>query len=201
MGTGALRRASIVLSLALGGFVVLVLLGFCVGSLGYYVDKYNRAQGIAAPAAMPGPIRPERQTEPHTCGLHAIGASYTAYGVDPGAARLRFRLGVDKPATNFDPESLGTIHPDILRVLGQDGFEATMVGPSGAAERIRTHLKDGHPVLALVRVNTLHWLVLAGLDGDELAVVDSLAEEPYREPFDAYVRDRVLSAILVRPLR
>ncbi|MCL4741665.1 MAG: hypothetical protein KJZ54_05610 [Phycisphaerales bacterium] len=190
----------IVLAIA-GALPVLVLLGFCVGSPGYYSAKYSAAPGLSPPSREPSSIVPEGQTEPHTCGLHSLRSIYRAYGVDPDIARLRFRLGVDKPATNFDPESLGAIHPDIVRVARQDGFDAAIV-PTGGPEAlpiIRAHLESGHPALALVRANSLHWLVLAALDGDGVIIADSLAEQPYREPLDTYVRDRVLSAILLRP--
>lgn len=179
----------------------LVIAGFCVGSPRYYSAKYSPAPGLSPPTPLPLAIIPEVQTEPHTCGLHSLRSVYRAYAVDPDAARLRFRLGVDKPATNFDPESLGTIHPDIVRVAHQDGFDATILPTGGddALPTIRAHVESGHPALALVRVNSLHWLVLAGIEGDEAIIADSLAEQPYREPLDAYVRGRVLSAILLRP--
>lgn len=53
--------------------------------------------------------------------------------------------------------------------------------------------------LAIIPVNSLHWLVLVGIEGDDVIIADSLAEKPYTEPLDAYVRGRVLSAILLRP--
>src|SRR5689334_18576708 len=49
----------------------LFLVAFCVGSPRYYHGKYapiGPAELLAFPLA---PI-PEHQTEPHTCGLHAI---------------------------------------------------------------------------------------------------------------------------------
>ncbi|HRQ72600.1 MAG TPA: hypothetical protein PLU35_06195 [Phycisphaerales bacterium] len=195
-------RLALVLGLGVAASLqVVFLLGFCVGSPRYYSANYSPAPGLSPPSRLPLAILPEVQTEPHTCGLHSLRSVYRAYAVDPDAARLRFRLSVDQPATNFDPESLGTIHPDIVRVARQDGFDATLLPTRGdeALPTIRAHVESGHPVLALVRVNSLHWLVLAGIEGDNVIIADSLAEQPYREPLDTYVRDRVLSAILLRP--
>ncbi len=186
-------------------FLVLaaLLAAFCVGSPFYYKSKYERVALNAAPSNRPAALVPEQQTEPHTCGLHALSSIYRAYGLDPIEARLRFRLGVDKPATNFDPTSLGTIHPDILRVAGQDGFDTEVLLMSGDmdAARLRSHLRAGHVAMGLVRLGNLHWIVLSGLDGESVAVCDSLRTDTYAEPFDEIVRDRLQSAILLAPKR
>ena len=176
-------------------------LGLCAGPPGYYLDKYDRVEGIATPTTFPSVIEPEQQTEPHTCGVHAIRSIYRAYAIDPDDARLRFRLGADKALTNFTPDLVGTIHPDILRVLAQDGFRASIVIMGDAApERIRDHLADGHPVLGLVKVgDVLHWIVIADIDHETATIVDSLEDQPYQRDFDAYVHDELLNAILIRP--
>jgi hypothetical protein len=196
------KRRVIRLSVLLGVAVVAVLpLGLCAGPPGYYVEKYGHVEGLARPTATARAIEPEEQTEAHTCGMHAIRSVYRAYGMDPDAAGLRFRLGTDKALTNVTPKLTGTIHPDILRVLGQDGFDAEtlMMGEKGPA-RLRAHLETGHSALGLVEVGeVLHWLVLAGVEGEEVVIVDSLSPEAYRRGFDAYARDEVLNAILIEP--
>lgn len=186
-----------------GGEVVLaagVAVSSCVGPPWYYVEKYQPA-GPAHPLALPGPIQPERQTEPHTCGLCSLSSVYRAYGLEPEALRVRFRSGVDKPVINFVPSTRGTIHPDMLRVLRQDGFRAEVVSLKGddAAERVAGHLDRGHFAIALIRVNELHWVVLSGRRGDSVVICDSLHEDLYEEPLAEYLRERVYSLVLVEP--
>jgi hypothetical protein len=181
---------------------------FCIGSPLYYSDKYQGPPAASEPFERPGLFTPEDQVEGHTCGFHAISSVYRAYGLDPAANRLRFRLGTDKRATNFDPESLGTLHPDMLRVLGQDGFDASVVLEPKSPEslqRVVMHIQSGHPAVALVRAPGLHWIVLApprehGTDAEPTTlIVDSLQAEATTEVLRAFVTERVLSAVLIKP--
>lgn len=190
------------------GIVVIVpvgLLAFCVGSPAYYSAKYASA-GPSVPTALPMPLVPERQIEAHTCGWHAIRSIYRAYGIDPDVQRLRFRLGTDKPFTNFVPDSTGTIHPDILRVMGQDRFEIEMVNPSSAtaAEQIRAHLALGHVALTLIDAPGLHWIVLErsserGQRQDTAMVCDSLSDTNYPASVTELCTHRAVSVLLVKP--
>ncbi|MFM9995293.1 MAG: cysteine peptidase family C39 domain-containing protein [Phycisphaerales bacterium] len=186
--------------LAGGGAVLLIAVAAssCVGPPWYYMDKYQPA-GDAWPRAMPEAIRPERQIEPHTCGLCCLTSVYRAYGLDPAARRVRYRSGVDKPVINFMPSTRGTIHPDMLRVLRQDGFAAEAMNLKHDAGRVADHLDRGHFAIALVRVNELHWVVLCGRRGENVVICDSLREELYEEPMAEYLRDRVYSLVLVEP--
>lgn len=198
------RRLLPRLALLASAPLLCLLPAFCVGPPWYYAEKYAPAAGSrrGGPLARVSEVRPEKQTEPHTCGLHALGSVYRAYGLDPDGLELRFRLGTDKPFTNLIPSSRGTIHPDMLRVLHQDGFAADVVHPSDpvtAAARLGEHLDAGRVAVALVVVNDYHWIVLSGRDGDDVVICDSLRDEPYREPLRAFVRDRVYSLLLVRP--
>lgn len=178
-----------------------MLLTFCVGSPFYYSEKYAPTDSPSRPAAFPTPITPEVQVEPHTCGLHSLAAVYTAYGLDPVALRLRFRLGTDRPVSTLAPDSRGTIHPDMLRVLRQDGFGCEVLLPGGkdAARRLRAHLDAGHPALALTKPSELHWVVIAARLGEDALVCDSLVPEPYRRPLEGYLADDVYSLLLVAP--
>jgi ABC-type bacteriocin/lantibiotic exporter with double-glycine peptidase domain len=199
-------RVSTRLLVLLGvGALVLVLgltgAAFCMGGPWYYSAKYSAASPGVTPTSTPVAFAAEVQTEGHTCGLHSVRAIYRAYGIDPDAAELRFRLGTDKPGHNFDPESLGTIHPDIVRVMEQDGFATRVVLRPTASdgEMVCEHLAAGFPVLTLVRVKGLHWIVLAeGKDG-KARVFDSLKAEVEEVDAAEFVRSRVLGAILVKP--
>lgn len=188
-----LRAAAILLPL--------VLLTFCIGPPSYYSAKYSSA-GPAQPFLWANRAIPDRQTEPHTCGFHALSSVYRAYGLDPERLRLRFRIGVDKPVNNLLPDSLGTIHPDMLRVLRQDGFDTQIVraSDSDASVRLRNHLDDDQLAVALIRVKELHWVVLASRHDDEVVVCDSLHEHTYEEPLEPYLRERVYSLLLISPV-
>ncbi|MEM9345609.1 MAG: hypothetical protein AAGB26_03215 [Planctomycetota bacterium] len=143
----------------------------------------------------------ETQTEPHTCGLHAMRSMYAAYGLDPAVFRLRFRLGTDQPATQLDSESTGTLHPDLYRVLAQDGFiaEPMDLEVDNAGRELLQHIERSQLALVLVYRNTYHW-VLVGPSGTRNACVvyDSLKNEPVDTAIDALLDD-ALSITLVRP--
>lgn len=181
--------------------VFVLFAAFCVGTPRYYGAKYAPVESAAMPAATPGEFQPQEQVEPHTCGLHSLSTIYLAYGLDPEAMNLRFRLGIDKPATNLDDTSRGLIHPDMLRVLNQDGFQFTLLDPqsSNVKDALFAHLDTGHPALALTQPAGLHWLVLSGREDESIVVCDSLAPERYRRDADGYLAPELYSLILVKP--
>lgn len=202
------------------GFVIAILIitgaAFCVGGPNYYFGKYSHAprkqqpfgdgklmpsETTTKPSHTPHFTTAEVQTESHTCGFNACSTIYNAYGLNPAEKQLRFRLGTDKRGTNFDPESLGTIHPDIVRVLTQDGFETNVLWQPATddGEAIQSHLASGHPVLAMIRVKGLHWIVLTGNENGKTHIYDSLKQEVEKVDIATFVKERVLSAILVKP--
>ena len=195
------RRARPIL-LTLGCLPVLLLaLGFCVGSPFYYHEKFAAVPGSAHPTSLPRPIQPEIQTEPHTCGLHSLSSLYRAYALDPEERRLRFRLGTDKPINNWIPDTRGTIHPDMLRVLRQDGFDAEVLlpGSEDTPHRLRSHLDAGHFAVVLIKPSEFHWVVAAGRDGNNALICDSQQRNLYPVPIESYLNDEVYSLMLVRP--
>lgn len=147
---------------------------------------------------------PILQLEDHTCGLLSLSSAYRAYGLSPEAKNLRFRLGVDRTAHPFDAESTGTLHPDLLRVLVQDGFRYHLLNPrrDDAADLLDAHLDSGNLALLLIRRREnggLHWVLTDRLEQDALRIVDSLREDVYTEPGGEFIRDHVLSVIAVAP--
>lgn len=168
----------------------------------YKSGKYDPVEAQpAGPAAAAATPVAEKQTEPHTCGWHATRSLYTAYGMDPSRYKLRFRLGTDEPAMRADRGSTGTLHPDLYRVLAQDGFTATPValGGRGAAGTIDGHLAGGQLALAVVYRGTYHWVLLAGVgEAGRLSVVDSLADGPEATQTRGFL-DEALSVTLVAP--
>lgn len=182
-------------------FVGFIAVNSCVGPPSYYGAKYSSIPRAPKPVRTAAPIKPIRQTEGHACGFCALSVIYTAYGLDPDAMQLRFRLGTDMPVTKLDKSTTGTLPQDIDRVIAQDGFDAPHVDAESGEGRaaVRAHLAEGHVALALVRVNELHWIVLSGLNGDNAVICDSLKDEPYEQPLDQYLTDRVLMIMLVRP--
>lgn len=173
--------------------------------------RVRRKEELEHVEVAPSPARelgaPELQLEDHTCGLHALRLVYRAHGLDPDEERLRERLGVDTPAIPKAPSTTGTLHPDLLRVLRQDHFDTAFIDPDidGAAPRLESLLTTplaSAPVLLLVDLGneTLHWVAGARSDrAGHVRVWDSLVREPYDEPLEAYLRERVLSIVSVKP--
>ena len=141
------------------------------------------------------------QTEPHTCGWHVMSSMYAAYGLDGETFDLRFRLGTDEPAMRADKESTGTLHPDLYRVLAQDGFkiDALDLDSNVAAVALKNHLAWQQLALVVVYRSTYHWVLIGPADqSDELVVYDSLKDEPETMPVDELLND-ALSITLVEP--
>jgi len=168
------------------------------------VSSKSSAQRSASipqsPAALASPIT---QTEPHTCGFLALSSAYKVYGLSPSNKNLRFRLGVDREAHPFDEQSTGTLHPDIFRVLDQDGFFYTLVAPDDAQAGVLLgeHLDSGDLALLLIERrenNALHWVLADHRAGPEVRVVDSLMPQPYTETTRNYLNECVISIITIR---
>lgn len=179
---------------------------FCVGGPRYYGAKYSPARGPRATGTAAALV-PEVQTEPHTCGLHALSSIYRGYGLDPQQFDLRFRLGTDKPLTNFAADSTGTLPPDIERVVSQDGFVFSKHDPAApdTAEHLLSHLGRGHAALVLTHKGSLtsglHWIALsASPNGSSTVVVcDSLRPEPFEEEVAALLPTRTRTVYLLSP--
>lgn len=191
-----------------GGLLAPLVLAGClfgpdiVGQMsrGKYEPVSDRT--LARPQSVANTPTPEVQTEPHTCGLHAMRSLYTAYGLNPDAFNLRFRLGTDAPAMRIDSESTGTLHPDLYRVLGQDGFAAHAMDldAANADARLQAHLEHDQLALALVYRSTYHWVLLADHeDVAQLTVIDSLAAEPFAENTRVFIDETALSITLIKP--
>ncbi|MEM1355272.1 MAG: hypothetical protein AAGC44_05775 [Planctomycetota bacterium] len=199
-----LRRLAFVLP---GGFVLLVCIGCIFGPDFIAQKRAGKYEPAAATAeARPTPVASapvaEKQTEPHTCGLHAARSLYAAYGLDPDRFDLRFRLGTDAKALRFDQTSTGTLHPDLYRVLHQDGFTTQRLDLESpdAASCLEEHLDREQLALALVYRGTYHWVLLAGHEeAGRALVMDSLLDEPSPQPIALLLTDDALSVTLVQP--
>jgi len=191
--------------LGLGG-VLLVLMLIAVVEVSINGSAKYRAVAVTA-QRQEQEVREAKarlQLENHTCGYLALAAIYEAFGLSERKADLRFRLGVNEPATPVsDTTSQGTLHPDILRVAAQDGLSITLLSPDDrqCIERMTNHLDRGLPVMTLIsrRENgRLHWVVFSRHEQGKVKVADSLRpEDPYLEPLEPFVREHVLSLLLV----
>lgn len=144
--------------------------------------------------------QPIPQLESHTCGLLSLSAAYRVYGLSPEAENLRARLGVDNEAVPLDDGSTGTLHPDLFRVLAQDGFAWSCLAPDDADGLLR-HLDHGQVALLLIiraESGGLHWVLTDEREGTMIRVVDSLIAQPQMVAVDAYLR-RALSIVALRP--
>jgi len=150
-------------------------------------------------------VGPEAQFEKHTCGLHTLRVIYKAYGLNPDDENLRFRLGVDIKANPIDEESTGTLQPDMLRVLLQDGFMYTILPikeEKKATIKLLNHLEKGNMAAILIsrRENgNMHWVAAQKKINGKIAILDSLFPEPYLEEPHSYTRECILSCILLEP--
>ena len=156
------------------------------------------------PTAVPANYTLEEQTEGFTCGVHALSTVYKAYGLDPEAERVRWRLGADTKAVAWMGDSTGALHPDMYMVLVQDFFEVDELdryGADGWADMV-AHLDSGHPVVLLIRRRengNLHWVVATDtIDRDTIQIYDPLFDEPYAEKAD-FLTDYIITAMLVKP--
>lgn len=199
-----LRLLLIIAVCVVGAFnLLLILAGLFVG--GRVSSKSGAWHSPASPQPITSaPAEPLPQLESHTCGLLSLSAAYKAYGLSPGGKNLRFRLGVDRAANPVDSTSTGTLHPDLLRVIAQDGFTYAMLDPArdDAPGALTSHLESSQVALLLIRreeTGGLHWVLTDESEGGVLRIVDSLKPEPVREAAEPFLRRRVLSIILMRP--
>jgi len=162
-----------------------------------------------SPNQLSQPVLPAWQIEPHTCGMHSLSAVYRAYGLEPSEENLRFRLGVDVPASPLDQTSTGTLHPDLFRVLAQDGFVWRLpdVQTRDSEALLLEHLEAGHVAMALIarrQSGNLHWVCVQRSQPNpagpvSISVVDSLVETPYSEELGEWRQSCLLSLVLVMP--
>jgi hypothetical protein len=183
----------------LGIMVALILIAWAV-PLGDFapVQPLPKIKGIVSP------IKPDAQTEGHTCGFHAVSSIYKSYGLDPVERRLRARLGTDNRSIIYDSTTTGSLHPDIYRVLAQDGFDCRFLDleKADAQHALKDHLTQGRYALALIqrRENgNMHWVVLAGLKESALKICDPLKPETYEEDLQDYWSKCILSINLLTP--
>lgn len=186
--------------ITLGLFLLAWVMASCI-TVSVPRGKYDPAMeagrlATLTPRTRQHDVRPEIQVEGHTCGFHALSSIYKSYGMDPDEWKLRFRLGTDQP-TVPGTDTTGTLQPDMMRVLRQDGFEVSGAKTTEAV-RIRRHLEAGHSAVAVVQRSVMHWVVLAKLNGDELIVVDSLVREPVRTSLDSF-RKEAKNILLISP--
>lgn len=155
------------------------------------------------PAQAPASYVLEDQTEDFTCGVHALSTVYHAYGLDPDAERVRWRLGVDTKAVFWMGDSTGALHPDLWMVLVQDFFEVNAIdcAPDAAWQQLLAHLDTGHPAILLIvrRENGhLHWVTATHNVGGEIEIYDPLFGAPYLEPSE-FMANHIATCLLVQP--
>ncbi len=195
-----IRVVCITAFIALSGIALLIgLASIVVSNVPAKMEAPHAEQQPARTEEAAGPIL---QFENHTCGLLTLSAAYRVYGLSPVEENLRLRLGVDKPANPLDSTSTGTLHPDLLRVLVQDGFDYSLLEPPQEATALRDHLDGGDVALLLIarRQNgNLHWVLTDSREDDRLRIVDSLAAEAYQEPMLEFLESCVLSIVAIKP--
>ncbi len=145
----------------------------------------------------------EFQFESDTCGLHTIRTIYKAHGLNPDEENLRVRLGLKVPSNPFDATTTGTLQPDMIRVLAQDGFKTELLNldDEGAAKKqLIAHLRSRKMAAILIsrRENgNMHWVTASGFSGIQITILDSLFRDSYNESPDDFIHNCVLSCLLI----
>ena len=176
---------------------------FALDHIFTHAESVAKVRGVY-PEAQSDTARAETQTEPHTCGLHAIRSLYQSHGLDPDTYNLRFRLGTDRLAISVVETSQGTVQADIYRVLAQDGFHVARLDLGAGHQRqvLMQHLVGDLKALALIRRpenGNLHWILLQARTPDQLVLVDSLKDEPVIESPDVFLDQQAISVALLFP--
>ena len=200
--TGWRWRRVILLTLgvfAIGFVLLIVAASYIRARLPRKEDAFHASR---RPGAATAPATPILQFETHTCGLLALSAAYRTCGLDPAEENLRLRLGVDVPAHPFDAGSTGTLHPDLFRVLRQDGFSYRILDPKSTAtsnELCAAFAANDLALLLIVRSETgnLHWVLSDACIVDDLRIVDSLQPAPYLKLREEYLANDVVSMIII----
>lgn len=145
--------------------LAIVLLVYVISILGRVNGKTRmNHERLRVKAQAASEVLPELQVESDTCGLHTLRVMYKAYGLDPDLENLRNRLGIAVPTNPLDRSSTGTLQPDMLRVLVQDGFDYRLWtdGYPSFEVGIKDHLEN-HMAAALIRTRqsgNLHWVAV-----------------------------------------
>ena len=138
---------------------------------------------------------PVYQIEKHTCGLCACSAVYKFFKVSRRG--LRKRLGVDRPIIppfriplrNALPEWLITPYTkahDMCEVLWEDGVDFETTADYGKFLGMMPIILDmGYPALVVVEGLT-HWIVVSGIDDDNIFIVDSRRKKPFWKSIEKF---------------
>ena len=99
---------------------------------------------------------------------------------------------------------MGILHPDLLRVLGQDGFSYNLLDPTAprATHHLTQHLCTQNMALLLIarRENgNLHWVLTDAHSDGNLRVGDSLKIDVYTEPTADFIKTCVLTIVATEP--
>lgn len=137
--------------LGIGCGLLAVLLIITVIVVAAIAGRVNTKEDAPRSADLPAPVpvqaaAPNLQFDDFTCGFRALSAAYEVYGLSPESKNLRFRLGTDREAVPIftGEDSRGTLHPDILRAVTQDGFTYELLDPQAedTVSRLRSNLRS-----------------------------------------------------------
>jgi ABC-type bacteriocin/lantibiotic exporter with double-glycine peptidase domain len=129
-------------------------------------------------------------------------ALYKSYQLPVDEYNLRVRIGVDKPTVPFVNSTMGSIHPDLLRVLDQDGFKYEVVDMKNDNVHLKlaNHLKSEHYAMILLKLNNgiMHWVVVSDEKDDRYTIVDSLKKEPHKLS-QSSIDKQLIGVVLIEP--
>jgi ABC-type bacteriocin/lantibiotic exporter with double-glycine peptidase domain len=115
-------------------------------------------------------VRPVRQEQEVDCGAAALGALLEHWGVSTSPAGLR-------EACEMSPEGIAA--GKLREVARAEGLEAYLI--RAMREDLEHELCYGRPVLVgLIRSNASHYVLVTGLRGGDVRLVDPAAGEVER---------------------
>jgi len=177
-----------------------------------FKNKNSQLFGRCAPRL---PIRPFAQKDDYSCGLHALQALYSYYGLNASRSELDSRLGVKYSTPFFIPgrdriESqfqemgwslAGTWPWDLFLVIAQDGFQIEPLHGrlnSGALPALNREIKNRYPVLLLSLHPHNHYTILCGATRRGAWIACSLGAKVSFLSWST-LKEQVIGMVAVRP--
>jgi len=163
------------------------------------------------------PVKPFKQIDDSSCGLRAMQALYSYYGLNSRLGPMGARLGTSFSTPVFIPgrqmlerrfqkwgwDFKGTWPWDIFLVLAQDGFQVQPLKGRcnlDALPVLNREIKKRYPVLLLTLYPENHYTLLCGVTRKGAWIACSLGPQFYFSPWSTFER-QVTGMVAIRPTK
>src|SRR5690606_33058241 len=114
------------------------------------------------------------------CAFHTLKAVYEFYGHNFESTRLKKRLGLECVSQpRGESKSKGALHPELLKVLTEDGFYFDSLcldlPEKKIVKKLQKHLCKGNMAIVLLRRKyngNMHWVALRNSEKGQIAIID-----------------------------